>query len=418
MVVTRQTRGPLARYLAVAVPIRLAAEGARVALILLAAERTGAVTFGGLLTAVLLVPSVVAAPVMGALADRVRRKKPFFSGVLACYAVCLAAVAVLTGRAPDAVTLAVALPAGCCGPLVTGGLTSLLPVMLPAEALPRAFSFDSTSYNVAGIVGPSVAAVLTEVAGAGWATVCLAGCALAAAVTLSAGLPLPSRSPVRPPAGEASVLGGVLEIVRNPPLSGVTWASCIGQAGVGALPIITALVAAERGSTWAAGGLMTVYACGSLVGSASYALRPWSVERPERVVVGCVVLAALPLALSTLLDGLWPVAALFACGGWCTGPLFSALLAAREKYTPAGLRTQVFTVGAGLKSAFAAGGAALAGVFHTLGSARLLWAVAATLVLASVTGTLRMRRAGPRGCGCEGVPDRSGRSSSSARAAG
>ncbi|HEU4907496.1 MAG TPA: hypothetical protein VFT17_01390, partial [Propionibacteriaceae bacterium] len=60
----------LQRYLITAVLIRLADEGARVALVLLALERTNSAAVGGLLVAVLLVPQVIAAPAIGLLTDR------------------------------------------------------------------------------------------------------------------------------------------------------------------------------------------------------------------------------------------------------------------------------------------------------------------------------------------------------------
>ncbi|KUL22411.1 hypothetical protein [Actinoplanes awajinensis] len=69
----------LARYLVAAVGARLADEGARVAIVLLALERTGDARLGGLLVAALMVPHVLAAPLVGAAADRVRRRKPLYA---------------------------------------------------------------------------------------------------------------------------------------------------------------------------------------------------------------------------------------------------------------------------------------------------------------------------------------------------
>jgi hypothetical protein len=52
----------LKRYLIIVVLVRLADEGARIALLLLALERTDSAAVGGLPIAVLLVPQVIAAP--------------------------------------------------------------------------------------------------------------------------------------------------------------------------------------------------------------------------------------------------------------------------------------------------------------------------------------------------------------------
>jgi hypothetical protein len=63
----------LGRHVAVAVLVRLADAGARVAFVLLALARTSSPAFGGELVAAVMVPHVVAAPAVGGLADRVRR---------------------------------------------------------------------------------------------------------------------------------------------------------------------------------------------------------------------------------------------------------------------------------------------------------------------------------------------------------
>jgi hypothetical protein len=78
-----------------------------------------------------------------------------------------------------------------------------------------------------------------------------------------------------------------------------------------------------------------------------------------------------------------PAAGLFAVAGFCTGPLFSALLASRDRYAPAAVRTQIFTLGAGLKSTFAAAGAGTAGALSGLGAAPLMLGTAACQVLAA-----------------------------------
>ena len=62
----------LPSYLITAVLIRLADEGARVALVLLALERTDSAAVGGLLVAALLVPQALAALAIGLLTDRAR----------------------------------------------------------------------------------------------------------------------------------------------------------------------------------------------------------------------------------------------------------------------------------------------------------------------------------------------------------
>lgn len=392
----------LAHYLGVAVPARLADEGARIALVLLALQRTHSAGLGGALVAALMVPHVVAAPVLGALADRVRRRRLFHASCLLGYGAGLAAAALAVGRLPTGWTLALVAGAGCCAPLVTGGLTSLLGELLPAAVLVRAFSIDSTSYNLAGICGPALAAGLSTAVGPGFALAALGVTAALGGLVMTT-LPLARRNGLPGRAERlraADLAAGMLELVRNVPLRAVTWSSSAGQVGIGALPVLTALLAERYRANWAAGGLMTAFAIGALAGSLVYAVRPWSVAHPERVVPPCLAATGAPLALAASRPALAITAALFALAGACTGPLFSALLAARERYAPADVRTQVFTLGAGLKSTAAAGGAALAGGTGGLGTGVLLSAVAASQLLAGIFGAaLLIGRRVPATCG-------------------
>ncbi|MEV6483552.1 MFS transporter [Streptomyces sp. NPDC051576] len=400
---TASVAAPTACYLGVAVPARLADEGARVALVLLALAREHSASLGGLPVAGLMVPHVVAAPVAGALADRVRHRRLFHGLGLAAYGTGLAATAWALGRLPTALVLLLVLAAGCCAPLVTGGLTSLLAELIPQRALTRAFSVDSTTYNLAGVLGPALAAMLAATIGPGAALFTLGAAALTGASAVAL-LRLPVRSAAQHHSGAlrpAVLVAGAREIVHNSPLRSVTWASGIGQIGIGALPVIAALLAGERHADWAAGGLMTAFAAGAMAGSLTYAVRPWTRTRPERVVLLCLPLTALPLALAACVSGMAVTTALFAVAGWTTGPLFSALLTARERYAPPELRTQVFTLGAGLKSTAAAAGAAGIGALGGWGAAPLLGMAAGAQIVAAGFGavllTFSPRRSRRRG---------------------
>ena len=70
---TQHATARLTGYATGALLVRLADEGARVVLTLLAVRRTGSAATGGVLVAALLAQQVVAAPLVGLLADRMRR---------------------------------------------------------------------------------------------------------------------------------------------------------------------------------------------------------------------------------------------------------------------------------------------------------------------------------------------------------
>ncbi|MFE1835000.1 MFS transporter [Streptomyces sviceus] len=408
---------PLPVYLTSAVLARTADEGARVALVMLAAQRAHSPTLGGALVAALMIPHVAAAPVVGVLADAVRRRRLFHGGAVALYGAALVALAFLVGTADDVVALALAVAAGCVAPLLTGGLTGLLADLLSRERLTRAFSADAVSYNLAGICGPAVAAALGTAVGAGTALAVLGAGAMSGGLLLfslrlrprvpgHAGLPGHDGSPG--PAGPgrlraADLARGVAELVRNSPLRSVTWGSSVAQLGVGALPVVSVLLAAEYHAPWATGGLMTAFAAGALAGSLSYAYRPVGRDHPEHVVLWALPATGVPLALVPWAGDAVVAAALFAMAGFCTGPLFSALLASRERYAPPGARTQIFTLGAGLKSTFAAAGAGAAGALSGLGAVPLMLGAAVCQVAAGALALVLLagRHTGPadRGAG-------------------
>ncbi len=77
--------------------VRLADAGVRVALVLLALARTSSPAFGGELVAALIVADVVAAPAIGALADRVRHRRAFQAVCLAGFGTSIALCALAAG---------------------------------------------------------------------------------------------------------------------------------------------------------------------------------------------------------------------------------------------------------------------------------------------------------------------------------
>src|SRR6185312_5959329 len=147
-------------YTTAAILVRAADEGARVALVLLAVQRLASPAAGGVLVAALLVPHVVAAPVLGAAVDRVRRPALLVTVGSVGLGLALAVTAAGVGRVPLPLVVAILIAGGSCGPAVTGALSSQLPALVARPALPRAFGVDALTYDVAGMLGPAVVAVV------------------------------------------------------------------------------------------------------------------------------------------------------------------------------------------------------------------------------------------------------------------
>jgi len=141
-----------------------------------------------------LVSHVVAAPVVGLLADRASRPRLVVASAARGFGCALAVTAAGLGRLPLPVVLAVLVAGGCCGPALTGGLTSQLSALVPGERLPRAFGLDSLTYNSAGIIGSAVAAVLVAATAAALAAAALAAGAVTGAVLIAV-LPIRAQHP-------------------------------------------------------------------------------------------------------------------------------------------------------------------------------------------------------------------------------
>jgi MFS family permease len=390
-----RVRTVLPLYLTAAVLVRLADEGARVSLVLLGLDRTGSTAFSGALVAALLVPHVLAAPLVGGLADRVRRRRAFHSSGLLLFGSSLALCGWLAGWLPPAVVLFIAAVGGCAGPLVSGGLTGLLRDLVPEDRLTRAYSLDAMSYNLAGICGPALVGLLAAAFGSGPATLAIAVSAMAGGATVFA-LPLADRKRRGTSASMVDTLRRTGVLWRDRTLRAVTVATSLGQAGTGGLPLAVALLTTSLGAASTSGAILAAYAAGGLVGSLCYARLPVGADVPERVVMACLVAIGVPIALTPVLHNVAMVVTAFVLAGLFTGPLTTALLLTRDRLTPPDVHAQVFAVGAGLKTTAAAAGSAAAGMFAGLQAPGLLWLVAASHWVAAVAGTAILARRGRR----------------------
>ncbi|GHG08794.1 hypothetical protein GCM10018791_22170 [Streptomyces zaomyceticus] len=140
---------------------------------------------------------------------------------------------------------------------------------------------------------------------------------------------------------------------------------------------------------------MTAFAAGALAGSLALArLRPTAA--PVRLAVTGMTGTGLALAAAALAPGPLTCAAAFAAAGVFDGLLLTATLRLRADHAPPHRRTQVFTIGAGLKISAAALGAALAGWAGSGSATRDLAAVAALQLVAVVVYAAVRRRPGSR----------------------
>ncbi|MFE1807583.1 MFS transporter [Streptomyces sp. NPDC059533] len=394
--------GGFGRYLAAALAARFANEGMGMAVVLLALERTGSAAHGAFVLTAWLVPNVLAAPLAGAAAARTRRPRLFHVGALAGFTAAVAALALLLGRAPEPLVFAVAVLGGTCGPMVTGGMSSLVTGLVPAgPGRDRAYGWDASTYNAAAVTAPAVVSLVAATVSAGPAMGVLAA-ATALAAALAATLPYEDRTAGAAPLGPlAGAAAGLAALWRVRELRAVTAATTVAFVGIGSLTTTSVLLATGLGSPGAGGVLMTAFAVGALAGSLTLG-RMTSVA-PGRLVRRAMVGTGVALTAAAFTPSVAVTAALFAVAGVCDGPLLTATLRIRAEYAPDGVRTQVFTLGAGLKMTAASAGAALVGLAADAPAGLLLTGIAGLQFAAALVHVLTVGR-GPAPTGAVTEP--------------
>ncbi|MCJ1702406.1 MFS transporter [Rathayibacter sp. PhB179] len=386
------SRMSAATYLTASIPLRLASAGMVVALPVLAVERLDDVALGGLLTGAALFPSVIAAPLVGTVLDRVRAPRRLLVGAALATAASFALASFL-GDVPTVLIALLLVIAGLATPVYMGGMSSFV---TSAIADPRrAYAQDSLSYTVASIGGPAIAGLVIAVASARFAMLAMAALAL---VGVLGSLALRMEARPTPTVGvRRTIAAGVTHLVRHRPIAIVTLSGTISQIGGGAAGVAAIGLSLERvGSTAAAAGLLTAFAVGGLLGAIAVAVRRWT-RRPPAWVMGAGF-AATGVALLAAAPDLGIVVALvaFAVAGVFTAPANAAMLLLRDQESPAAVRSQVFTIGAGLRAAAAAVGAALAGAASSLDAGWLILGIAAVWIASGLLLTLFPRPAATR----------------------
>jgi len=372
-----------ARYLAASIPLRVASAGSSVVLPILAVQRLHDVAIGGGLVAASLAPSVIMAPLVGVALDRTRhpRRLVAMSGVITAGAFVLSA---FLGSVPLWTILLALLLSGAASPFFLGGLSSFVTDGVINER--RAYAADALSYNVGGVAGPGLAALVVSLGAAGAGAFILAGASLVGALAVL-GVRMVPRSHSDHGA-LAAIAAGSRHLLTHRPLAAVTLSGTLAQLGAGALPICAVALELQRSGAPERGAwIVTAFAIGSLIGSLIATGRPPRHWRTENVMlVGFAGTGILTIVAAADLGLPWTIVAI-ALSGLCTGPSTAAMLLLRKQQSPAVVRSQVFTVGSGLRTTAAALGAAIAGQAAGLDAGTLIgvigviWVVSALVML-------------------------------------
>lgn len=412
-------------HLTSATMLRVSAEGVATALVLTVQARTGHAATAGYLQTAMTLPYVLSGPVIGNALDRVARPRRGAVALAACYVAATGLLLVFAGRSPLVLALVVAAVIGCTEPIVVA-LTSLLPRFVPAGRLSRAYGLEASSYNLAGIAGPGLAAGLAAMAGGQYAGAAVVAVGALGLLTLpflpfpgpSADAAAPGGTAVeaaagtgavggraaavetetgararKPAAGAFSVItGGLVVLAQGRVLRALTVATTLAWMGFGGVAVTAVLFAGHIGAPPSAGGrLLVAMAVGSLIGS--LASSRWLTPRHAEpvMVAGLVAFGASLAALAATPSMPWATAA-FVAAGVAEGPVFAATLMLRQRESPPDRLGQVNTTAGSLKIGASAVGAALtAASADALGPVGLVLAIAAFQFAGALLGHLLLR---------------------------
>jgi MFS family permease len=421
---------------------RLADEMLAIAVVLLVLDRTSSAALAGATVAAASLPSVLTGPVLGAWLDRTRHRRAALAANQVLLASTLLGLLLAAGRAPGWVVPALAVAGGIGAPMLTGGITSMIPLLVPHALLPRANALEAASFNTAAVLGPALAATVTARFGPATAVALEAGIALLGLAAIArmppvhaAGGPEPATDalsagstagaersgpalqpgragPIGGAEPPASSLGGALRaglahLVRTPVLRGVTVTTSLAMGAQGLLPVALPLLSERLGAgRGAAGYLFAAQEVGAIAGALlAVRVAAWPAER---IVMGGTAVVAAGTAGLALVPSFPVAVAVAAATGLAAGPAFAALFAVRQQWSPAGVRAHIFTTGASLKIGAYAVGAALAGpTLAGVGPRGAVVATAAAEVVAVISGLAASRSRSPAITGLDASRSRS-----------
>ena len=240
----------------------------------LVTARTGRATWTAAVAVAAFLPIGLLAPVGGALADRLDRRRwlAIANLVEAGLAVLLAVLSASGHATPLAVT-AVVLVSGCITALILPFQQALVPDLVAADDLLAASSLGIAQFNMGRVVGPALAGVLIAATSFTWAFVVNAASFLAVVVALAL-IRLPPRESVADPESMAArIMDGVRTARAEPGCRSaivlIALAAFLASPFIALVPAKAHLVSsgAEKATAGATAALTTAQGVGAVAGA-------------------------------------------------------------------------------------------------------------------------------------------------------
>jgi predicted MFS family arabinose efflux permease len=363
---------------------RLGARMLSLAIVLYALARADSPALAGWLSFALMAPGLAISPIAGALIDRAGAVWAITADMAASVA-CLLALALVDrlGAASPPVLLALTTLFSLTSPLSAAGIRTLLPRLVPREALDRANALDTSIHGLTDILGPALAGLLMGVVG-GAPTFCVialvyAGAAIGTGAVTTVHLASASRTRLL---GEA--LTGLVRVVRQPTLRGLAISYGLYQVAWGALIVLVPVVAARHfGATkgeWTAGLLWAGSGAVGVVGALVIG-QVRVLGRERQVMALGMVFTAVAIMPITAAFGIAGLAVGLMLIALAAGPVDVGLLTLRQRRTDAAELGRVLSVSISLNVAGVPVGAALAGML-------IPWSLPATFAVAALASLL------------------------------
>lgn len=262
----------------------------------------------GITTGLQFAPALLLAPVAGAFADRVDRRRLLMATQTAMGALALVlGLLVVTGTAQLWMVYALAFGLGLAAAVDAPARQAFVSEMVPLEDLPNAVGLNSASFHAGRLVGPGVAGLLIGWFGTGPVFLVNAATFGAVLASLSRMRVRDLQRPARPPRGRGAVREGLRYVRSRPDI--VLILVTVGMVGTFGLnfQLTTALMARlvfDKGAS-EYGLLGSIMAIGSLAGALLAARR----EHPRlRLVLG----ATAAFGVFAIVAALMPTYTLFA----------------------------------------------------------------------------------------------------------
>ena len=354
------------------------------AIILYALARFHSPLLAGWLAFASIAPGLLISPIAGALIDRVGSAWAITLDMTASAA--LVAAMVLADRIGWAHPSLLLVLTGCfslTNPLSYAGIRTLLPRLVPADALDRTNALDTALNGLTDVTGPALAGALVGFAGSAFALSVIAIIYAMAAFSLAM-LPRP-RGQI-PPLGPLLLLAwhGLARVVRQPTLRGLAVSYALYELCWGILIVAVPVIAAQRfadgagatmaGFLWAGLGLF-----GGGAALITGHLRTTGRER-KLMTIGMLVtaVAVWPVAAEFGLLGL--VLALMAVGA-AAGAIDVGVLTLRQRRTDPAELGRVISISMSLNFAGGPLGSALGGLLIT-------WSLSGTFGVAAIAAMM------------------------------